>query len=185
MTEFEKMQQGLPYAPADAELTQFRHAARRLCQKLNRLDPEEKGDIDIVQTKLFSIIGSDVLVDIPFNCQYGMNIELGSNVSIGANCTIQDSAYVKIGSNVSIGPNVGIYTTRHRALPLDIANGECESSEAVFIGNNVIIEGNCVIKSGVAIGEGVVIEAGSVVDMDIEPLSIASGNPAVIVRRLI
>ncbi|SIN87557.1 sugar O-acetyltransferase [Salinivibrio sp. ES.052] len=184
MTEFEKMQRGLPYCPADDELTLFRYAARRLCQQFNRLDPEDATSLNVVTTKLFAHIGDNVEIDAPFFCHYGMNIQMGSNVSVGPNCTILDGAHVSIGDNVSIGPNIGIYTTRHRVLPLDIARGECESSQDVIIGNNVIIEGNTVIKAGVAIGEGVVIEAGSVVDTDIEPFSIVAGNPAAVVRRL-
>ncbi|WBA15945.1 sugar O-acetyltransferase [Salinivibrio proteolyticus] len=184
MTEFEKMQRGLPYSPADEELTLFRYAARRLCQQFNRIDPEDADNLAIVTTKLFAGIGSNVDIDAPFFCHYGMNIEIGDNVSIGPNCTMLDGAHVRIGHNVSIGPNVGIYTTRHRVLPLDITRGECETSQSVIVGNNVIIEGNTVIKAGVAIGEGVVIEAGSVVDTDIEPFSIVAGNPAEVVRRL-
>ena len=52
----------------------------------------------------------------------------------------------------------------------------------VVIGNNVWIGFDCCILPGVRIGEGSIIGARSVVDGDIPPYCIASGNPARIIR---
>lgn len=184
MTEFEKMQQGLPYSPADPELTQFRFASRRLCQQFNAIDPADSQTQDMVITKLFALRGKKVVVEAPFTCTYGMNVHIGNNVVLGPNCTIIDSGHVEIGSNVMIGPGVGIYTITQGLLPLEVQNGDHEISLPVIIGNNVVVGGNSVIKAGVCIGEGAVVEAGSVIDGDIEPFSVVSGNPATVVRRL-
>ncbi|WP_028025410.1 DapH/DapD/GlmU-related protein [Enterovibrio calviensis] len=184
MTEFEKMQQGKPYSPADAELTQFRYASRRLCQQLSTIDPADDKAQDMVVTKLFAQRGQGVAVEAPFTCTYGMNVRVGSNVAFGPNCTLIDSGHIEIGNDVLIGPGVGIYSITQSLLPLDVQNGEHEISLPIIIGNNVVIGGNSVIKAGVSIGEGVVVESGSVVDGDIEPFAVVAGNPAVVIRRL-
>ncbi|WP_325892569.1 sugar O-acetyltransferase [Grimontia sp. NTOU-MAR1] len=184
MTEFEKMQHGMPYSPVDPELTQFRYASRRLCQQFNTIDPADVDAHEMLITKLFAIRGKGVVVEAPFTCSYGMNVNVGNNVAFGPNCTIIDSGHVEIGNNVLIGPGVGIYTIIQGLLPLEVLDGEMEISLPIIIGNNVVIGGNSVIKAGVSIGEGVVIEAGSVVEGDIEPFSVVSGNPAAVIRRL-
>ncbi|MCC4797153.1 maltose acetyltransferase [Enterovibrio norvegicus] len=184
MTEFEKMQQGNPYSPADVELTQFRFASRRLCQTFNALDPAATEQQDMVVTKLFARRGKEVAIEAPFTCSYGMNIHLGSNVAIGPNCTIIDSGHVEIGNNVHIGPSVGIYANSQCLLPLDILHGEQEISLPIIIGNNVVIGGSSAIKAGVCIGEGAVVDIGAVVEDDVEPFAVVAGNPAVVVRRL-
>ncbi|RXJ74105.1 maltose acetyltransferase [Veronia nyctiphanis] len=184
MTEFEKMQQGLPYRPADEELTQFRYAARRLCQSFNSLDPSDAEQQDVVLTKLFASRGRNVVIETPFYCQYGMNIDIGDNVIIGLNCSFIDSANVHIGSNVRIGPDVKIYTVTQGLLPEEIKTGEQELASPVVIGNNVLINGGCIIKAGTAIGEGAVIHSGAVVEGDVAPCDIVAGNPGKVVGRL-
>lgn len=184
MTEFEKMQLGNPYSPADLELRQFRYASRRLCQQFNALDPADNDAHDVLITKLFARRGKEVVIEAPFSCSYGMNVHVGNNVAFGPNCTIVDSAHVEIGNNVLIGPSVGLYTITQGLLPLEVQSGEHEISLPIIIGNNVVIAGNSLIKAGVAIGEGAIIEAGSVVLSDVEPFAVVMGNPATVVRRL-
>ena len=184
LTEFEKMQQGRAYSPADPELIQFRYASRRLCQQFNALDPADQQGQDMLLTKLFATRGKSVVIEAPFFCAYGMNVHLGNNVAIGPNCTFIDSGHLEIGNNVLIGPNVCLYTATQSLLPLEIENKEHEISLPILIGNNVIILGNTLLKSGVSIGEGAVIEAGSVVIKDVEPFAVVMGNPAEVIRRL-
>lgn len=184
LTEFEKMQRGDPYRPADLELQQFRYASRRICQQFNGLDPADTNKQDILITKLFAFLGKGVVIEAPFLCTYGMNVHVGSNVTFGPNCSIVDSAHVEIGNNVLIGPSVSFYTVTQGLLPLEAEHGEHEISLPIIIGNNVVIAGHCLIKAGVSIGEGVVVEAGSVVHLDVEPFAVVSGNLARVVRRL-
>lgn len=184
MTEFENMQQGNTYSPADPELTQFRYASRRLCQQFNALDPGDSDGQDMLITKLFARRGKEVLIEAPFFCTYGMNVHVGSNVAIGPHCTFIDSGHLEIGNNVLIGPSVDLYSLTQGLLPLEVQQGEHEMSLPIIIGNNVIIGGNSLIKAGVCIGEGSVVEAGSVVTGDVEPFAVVTGNPARVVRRL-
>jgi acetyltransferase-like isoleucine patch superfamily enzyme len=50
------------------------------------------------------------------------------------------------------------------------------------IGRNAWIGMGSVILPGVRIGEGCVVGAGSVVTRDVEPFSVAAGNPARVLR---
>ena len=59
---------------------------------------------------LSGCVGNNVIVEAPFNCDYGYNIHIGHDVVIGKNCTILDSCKVKIGGRCILGPNVNIYT---------------------------------------------------------------------------
>ena len=51
------------------------------------------------------------------------------------------------------------------------------------IGNDVWIGQNAVILPGVNIGDGAIIGANSVVGSDVEPYTIAAGNPAKVLRK--
>ena len=52
-----------------------------------------------------------------------------------------------------------------------------------IIGNDVWIGQNAVILAGVKLGDGVIIGAESVVGSNIEPYSIAVGNPAKVIKK--
>lgn len=52
-----------------------------------------------------------------------------------------------------------------------------------IVGNDVWLGRECLIMPGVTIGDGAIIAARSVVVKDIEPYSIAGGNPARIIRK--
>ena len=60
-----------------------------------------------------------------------------------------------------------------------------EFSKPVTIGNDCWIGGNTVICPGVTIGNGCTIGAGSVVTKDIPDDSLAVGNPAKVIRKLL
>ena len=53
----------------------------------------------------------------------------------------------------------------------------------IVIGNDVWIGQNAVILPGVDIGDGAIIGANSVVGSDIEPYTVAAGNPARMIRK--
>jgi NDP-sugar pyrophosphorylase family protein len=53
----------------------------------------------------------------------------------------------------------------------------------VIIGNDVWIGFGVIILSGVTIGDGAVIGAGSLVSKNVEPYTIAAGNPCKIIRK--
>jgi len=183
-SEREKMLAGQPYRADDAELVEMRLRARRLCQRLGALPPEDGAGQQAAVDELLGLQGSDTFITPPFFCDYGRHIKLGARAYFNANCVVLDVAPVTIGDHVLIGPAVQIYTALH---PLDAAlrRSGVESGAPVTIGNDVWIGGAAVICPGVTIGDGAVIGAGSVVTRDVPPHVFAAGNPCRVIRTLI
>jgi acetyltransferase-like isoleucine patch superfamily enzyme len=109
-------------------------------------------------------VGDNVVVEAPFNCDYGYNISIGQDVAIGKNCTILDTCEVKIGDRCNIGPNVNIYTA---TLPVDPKRRL--GSRGPNLGRKITIDSDCWIGGGVTIlpgrtiGKGSTVGAGSIV----------------------
>lgn len=184
VTEKEKCLKGELYdACGDEELAGERSACRRLCHDYNMLPPgDTERRMEIVR-RLFGRTGRNFLIEQPFHCDYGYNIEIGENFYANVNCVILDCAKVTFGDNVFVAPNCGFYTAGH---PLDAptrARG-LEYARPIRVGNDVWIGGNVCVLPGVTIGDGCVIGAGSVVTRDIPSGSLACGNPCRVVRRL-
>ena len=184
MNEREKAAAGLLYdANNDAELIQQRLEAKVQVHAYNHLDPRDlEGKKRILKT-LLGKTGEHVLIEAPFHCDYGYNIELGENFYSNVNLVILDCAKVSIGRNVFIAPNVGLYTAGH---PLDAErrNQGLEYAHPITIGDNVWIGGGATVLPGVTIGEGAVIGAGSVVTKDIPAHVVAVGNPCRVLRTI-
>ena len=114
----------------------------------------------------------------------------GAVISIGAGTRIHGTcihAYesIRIGRNCLIAANTQIFDGNGHDLSLPDAEKRIETvggSRPVLIEDNVWIGANCIILPGVRIGEGSVISAGSVVSRDIPSLSVAAGNPAIVIR---
>lgn len=92
------------------------------------------------------------MIEPPFHCDYGWNIEVGENFFANYNLTILDVGKVKIGVNAQIAPNVSIYTAGHPIHPAS-RNSGYEYGIPVTIGDNVWIGGNTVILPGVTVGD--------------------------------
>ncbi|MBE6839170.1 MAG: sugar O-acetyltransferase [Ruminococcus sp.] len=157
-------------------------ACRKKLQKLNFTD---RSDLEGVAAAARELLGNveGMIVNPPFYCDYGTNIEVGKNFFANYNCTIIDVAKVKIGDNCLLAPNVAIYTAGHPIYPTT-RNSAYEYGKAVTIGDNVWIGGNSVICPGVTIGSNVVIGAGSVVTKDIPDWCVAVGNPCRVLRKI-
>ena len=184
MTEKEKCAQGLLYdANYDAELLAERLRAKELLYDYNRLRPSQQAERRALLERLLGKMGQQTVIEQPFFCDYGYNIEVGANFFANFNFVVLDEAKVRIGDNVFIAPNVGIYTAGH---PLDVAqrNQGLEYARPVTIGNNVWIGAGVSILPGVTIGDGGVIGAGSVVTKDIPAGMLAVGNPCRVIREI-
>lgn len=130
------------------------------------------------------------LFNIKHGCRCKCNFfsKFTPNTIIGDNChfngaKIYGDGKVMIGNNFHSGKNLKILTTYHnydsgKRLPYDDTN----YSRNVIIGDNVWIGDDVLILSGCIIGEGAVIQAGSVVCVDIPPLGIAGGHPAIVFK---
>ncbi len=184
MTEKQKVLNGLLYNPNyDKELIEERKYAKEMCYKYNNINPINTEERERIIGELFGKIPDTFLIEQPFYCDYGYNIEIGKNFYSNHNLVILDCAKVEIGDNVFIAPNCGIYTAGH---PIDVQerNKGIEYAKKIKICNNVWIGGNTVILPGVTIGDNTTIGAGSVVTKDIPANVIAYGNPCVVRKNI-
>jgi maltose O-acetyltransferase len=182
-SEKEKMLSGRPYIPWGDELENERFRARKLIHTYNQLAPDEKEKAEKILKELLGKTGVRFVIEPPFRCDYGYNIELGENFYANFNLVILDCARVSIGKNALIGPDVGIYTAGHPVHP-ELRNQGYEFAFPVTIGESVWIGGHVVINPGVTIGDNVVIGSGSVVTRDIPSGVIAIGNPCRVLREI-
>lgn len=185
-TQKEEMLAGRHYFPFDKELVLERERCNGACWRFNSstnpnngVSPEERSRLfrDILQPREHVVspsqaspvtpvgrVGDNVVVEAPFNCDYGYNISIGQDVAIGKNCTILDTCQVTIGDRCNIGPNVNIYTA---TLPID--PNKRQGSRGPNLGRQITIEPDCwiggsvTILPGVTIGSGSTIGAGSLV----------------------
>lgn len=184
MTEKEKVKNGMLYNPNyDPELTEERTKAKDFCYEYNQTKPSDLNKRTNIIKKLVKDIGENFLIEQPFLCDYGYNIEIGKNFYANHNLVILDSTNVKIGDNVFIAPDCSIYTAGH-PIEKDIRNQGIEYAKPVTIGNDVWIGGHVTILPGVKIGNNTVIGAGSVVTKDIPDNAIAYGNPCKVVKYI-
>ncbi len=167
----------------DTELIRERAACKELCFTYNNLRPAQEVERQALLKGLLGKTGKQFLIEQPFYCDYGYNIEIGENFYANVNCVILDGAKVRFGDNVFIAPNCGFYTAGH---PLDATqrNKGLEYAYPIYIGHNVWIGAGCSILPGVTIGDNAVIGAGSVVNRDIPANVMAAGNPCKVIKVL-
>lgn len=167
----------------DEELIRERTLVQDLCFEYNNLLPSKKEQREELLKKIVGKTTGNFLVEQPFWCDYGYNIELGDNFYSNHGLTILDGGKVKFGDNVFIGPNCSFYTAGH---PLDyrVRNEGLEYVKPIIVGDNVWFGGNVVVVPGVTIGSNVVIGAGSVVTKDVPSNVVAVGNPCRVIKNL-
>nr|ODN93072.1 maltose O-acetyltransferase [Cryptococcus depauperatus CBS 7841] len=153
----------------------------------------------------FADVGEDVFITQRFFCEYvsyqprrarvvrvanlrleGFNLHFAGRNFIGANCTFSDVCPIYIGERSMVGPDVKIYTPEHplsSQVRADLADEEWGKS--VRIEEDCWICGSVIILPGVTIGRGSTVGAGSVVTKDVPPQSVAIGNPARVVKKIL
>lgn len=180
------MLSGRGYYPWDKELVHERERCLAACWRFNNstnpnngVSPENRAGLfrDILKRKDHNIsptlatpvspageVGSNVVVEAPFNCDYGYNIHIGQDVAIGKNCTIMDACEVRIGDRCIIGPNVNIFTV---TLPVDpkkrLGGHGPHYCKPIVIEDDCWIGGGATILPGRTIKRGSTVGAGSVV----------------------
>jgi maltose O-acetyltransferase len=135
-----------------------------------------------ILSELFGKGGETVIMQPPFYCDYGSNIELGERVFFNFNCVVLDVCPVRIGDFTLFGPAVQILTPMH---PYNASlRREQEFGKPVEIGSDVWVGGGALILPGVRIGSRTIIGAGSVVTRDIPDGVLAAGNPCRVIREI-
>lgn len=113
----------------------------------------------------------------------GEHVELGDGVGFNYGCYVNGYGGLVVGDNTMFGPYTMVHTANHRmddvSRPIQEQGWE---AAPVSIGANCWIGMGVCILPGVTVGEGCVVGAGSVVTRDIEPFSVAVGNPAKAVK---
>lgn len=184
MNEKEKMLAGEIYdANYNEELIKERYWAKDKCYEYNQLRPSNQQERQNKLKELLGKTGTSYIIEQPFMCDYGYNIEIGENFYANHNLIILDANKVQFGDNVFIAPNCSFYTAGH---PLDVEkrNKGLEYAKPIKVGNNVWMGGNVVVLPGVTIGDNVVIGAGSIVNKDIPSNTLAVGNPCKVIKRI-
>ena len=184
MTEEDKMLAGELYdGVANGELSKELYQAKDLCYEYNQIKPSKIKERNEIMRKILGSTKEKFLIEQPFMCDYGYNIEIGENFYANHNLVILDGNRVKFGNNVFIAPNCGFYTAGH---PIDAKrrNQGLEYAKPIEVGNDVWIGGNVVVLPGVKIGNNCVIGAGSVVNKDIPNNSLAVGNPCRVIKTI-
>lgn len=184
MTEKEKMLKEEIYNPNyDEELIKERTLTQDLCFEYNNLKPSDLETRNNLMRRIIGKVNGNLLIEQPFFCDYGYNIELGDNFYSNHGLTILDGGKVKFGNNVFIGPNCGFYTAGHPINYIERNKG-LEYVKPIIVGDNVWFGGNVVVVPGVTIGSNVVIGAGSVVSKDIPSNVVAVGNPCRVIKNI-
>ncbi len=181
--EWEKMLHGEIYDASNPEFLRRLEVTREKIWEFNNLHPSKKEERIALFRSIIGSCGETFHINRPLRCDYGCNIHIGNKFFANFNLTILDEATVTIGDNVFIGPNVSIYTACH-PLEAEARNTGVEWAEPVTIGHSVWIGGSATILPGVTIGDNCVIGAGSVVTKDIPANTVAAGNPAKVIKRL-
>lgn len=180
--EWQKMLAGELYDPMDPHLVLARERARDLLHALNVTHARDQQRRRAILQDLLDKGGDTVVLEPPFHCDYGVNIELGPQVYFNFNCVVLDVCRVTIGERTLIGPAVQIYTAMH---PMNAAlRRQQEFGKPVTIGADVWIGGGAIICPGVTVGDEAVIGAGSVVTRDVPPRVFAAGNPCRVIREI-
>lgn len=105
----------------------------------------------------------------------GRKIHLGKRNVINFGCLFDGRKFhIRTGDDVSIGPEAAILTLGHDPQSSDFA----DRGGDVIIGNHAWVAYRAVILPGITIGDGAVIGAGAIVTKNVEPYTIAAGNPA-------
>lgn len=112
------------------------------------------------------------------SCNEKAIVTIGDNTTFGYHTFLFASAGITIGSNCLIAPFVYIVDSDHGISRDQRINQQPNTSEAVFIGNDVWIGTGAKILKGVTIGEGAIVAAGALVNSDIQPYEIYGGIPA-------
>ncbi len=170
---------------SENEKKQFyeRMQCKALCHKYNSVSPEMLGIRQDLIKRLLGKTRSIFLIEQPFMCDYGYNIEIGENFYSNHNLLILDAEKVVFGDNVLIGPNCSFFTSVHPLAPEKRCSGIIEA-KPLLVGSNVWICGNVTVLPGVKIGNNSVIGAGSVVSKDIPENVLAVGIPCKVIKSI-
>lgn len=183
MTEKEKRAAGLAYDASDPAIFREYMACKDKCFAFNNTLPSNIAERYTILKSIFARMGENVVIQSPFWCDFGYNVEIGNNFFANHGCIMLDTAKIIFGDNIFIGPNCSFNAAIH---PLD--SGErskwLETARPITVGNNVWFGASVTVLPGVTIGDNSVIGAGSLVTRDVPANTLAYGSPCRPVREI-
>jgi acetyltransferase-like isoleucine patch superfamily enzyme len=112
-------------------------------------------------------------------------ITIGARSLIGEGCVLRGQGGITIGDDVFLGPLVQILAINHvyhdTTQPI---SHQGITAQGIVIEGGAWIGAGAIILDGVQIGRNAVVGAGAVVTRDVPPCTLATGNPARVVRDL-
>ncbi len=167
------------------ETPEARNFAADTALEYNTTPPSQQEKRLAILKKLLGSVDEEgrLVIESPFQCDFGYNIYIGKNFFSNHNLQIHDHHEVRIGDNTMIGPNCTICTIGHPIHPR-LRMEKPRYIAPVTIGSNVWIGANVVILPGVTIGDGAMIAANSMVNKDVPPMVVAGGTPCRVIREI-
>ena len=181
--EMRKMRNEELYSFADASVEDSLVRAYRLCSRLQTMSPWDTGYRAVMEQLIPGLPASSMICP-PFYCDHGHGMKIGENVFINRGGTMLDGGTITIGAHTKLGPNCRLVTPNHPVNYLE-RRKPVETCFPISIGCDCWLGAGVVVCPGVKIGNRCVIGAGSVVVKDIPDDSLAVGNPARVVKRLL
>lgn len=112
------------------------------------------------------------------NCSFGQNVVVSPDVVLGSNVKVQNNVSIYTGvtceDDVFLGPSM-VFTNVMNPRSAIVRKDQYRKT---LVRKGASIGANATIICGVTIGEYSFIGAGSVVNKDVKPFSLVTGNPA-------
>lgn len=116
-------------------------------------------------------------------------IDIGNHSGIGDGCIIDigpGDGRFHVGSYTFLGPQCFVRNANHKfedpGIPIALQPHEVKD---IVIGDNVWVGARTILLGGARIGDNCVIAAGSVISFEIPPNSLAAGNPARVIKKIL
>jgi acetyltransferase-like isoleucine patch superfamily enzyme len=143
------------------------------------LEKEHKYKSGLPYTRSYPIMRKYTVGKFTYGIPITKDWHHGSTLNIGDFCSIVENVDILLGGNHSIdwisSYPFGVIFDEVKAKSYLYPT---KSKGAVVVGNDVWLGMNVTILSGVTIGDGAVVAACSMVTRNVEPYTIAGGNPA-------
>ncbi|KAF3492072.1 C6 zinc finger domain-containing protein [Arthroderma uncinatum] len=201
-SEKEKMLSGEQYRPFDPELVRDREQCKAALWRFTNAGNPLYGISSAEKTRLLTQIlqpsaiepppdapppststptgslGPGAILESPFNCHYGYNINIGEDVLISENCFFADDCSINIGAHTWIGPNVTILSSMAIGSMQERKGSQSRyQGRPVVIAEDCWIGAGCTILPGVTLGRGAYIAPGEVVRSQILPYGFQGLKP--------